>query len=70
MTAKSNQLCAGRAVHVSEDSGLAVEHARERHACNPQMGRRRGHGQVCQIFAENLAGMGWIVHGHGGFMQV
>ena len=46
--------------HGGGDSGLAVEHARERRARDPQMGCCRGHGQVSRILAENLAGMGWI----------
>ena len=32
--------------HGGGDSGLAVEHARERHARNAQMGCGRGDGQV------------------------
>jgi hypothetical protein len=46
--------------HGGGDSRLAVEHARERHTRDPQMGRCRGHGQVSQIFAENSPGWGGL----------
>ena len=48
--------------HGGRDSGLAVEHARERHACNSQMGHGFGYGKVSEIFAENQAGMWRITH--------
>ena len=48
--------------HRGGDSSLAVQHARQRHARNTQMSRRRGDSQTAKIFAENEPGMRWFVH--------
>ena len=52
---------ASRMAMAAEIAALPLSR-RERHARNPQMGCCRGHRQVSQIFAENRARMGWVVH--------
>jgi hypothetical protein len=54
--------------HQGRDSRLAIQHARQSHACNPQMRCCLRYGEISEIFPENQPWMRRIVHGYRHFL--